>query len=136
MTEMYGYENYNSMLKFISLMTESGIKVSVDDFGTGYSSLSLISNLHADTIKIDKSFLDKMLQGGQKDYLLVKNIVGMIKDMELNSVAEGVETKEQMEFLKEVGCSVGQGYLFDKPLPVEEYENRQKNPNYYKAVLM
>lgn len=135
MTEMYGYENYNSMLKFISLMTESGIKVSVDDFGTGYSSLSLISNLHADTIKIDKSFLDKMLQGGQRDYLLVKNIVGMIKDMELNSVAEGVETKEQMEFLKEVGCSVGQGYLFDKPLPVEEYESRQKNADYYKAIL-
>lgn len=135
MTEMYGYENYSSMLKFITLMTESGIKVSVDDFGTGYSSLSLISNLNADTIKIDKSFLDKTLEGTERDRLLVRDIIGMIKDMNIATIAEGVETREQMEFLKEVGCPTGQGYLFDRPLPQAEYEARQKDPEYYMKLI-
>lgn len=135
MTELYEYENYTSMLKFISFMAESGIKVSVDDFGTGYSSLAMLANLNADTIKIDKSFLDKLQGGTARDKVLVKDIISLIRDMEIATIAEGVETKEQMLFLREMGCMMGQGYLFDKPLPLDEYEKRQKDRDIYRHIF-
>ena len=80
-----------------------------------------------DVVKIDKSFLDSLNDSKAKSKVLLKNIVDMIHDMEYKVIAEGVETKEQADFLKEIGCTMAQGYLFDKPLPEYEFEKRLVN---------
>lgn len=125
-TEMSGYEDFESLAEFVHIMKENGIETSIDDFGTGYSSLNLIKDLHVDTIKLDRTFLMKIEKDSEdnQDRSVVKNIVRMINELNMKVVAEGVETMEQMEFLKDINCEVAQGFLFDKPLPKEKFEFR------------
>ena len=111
-------------------MKERDIYVSIDDFGTGYSSLSLLKKLDVDVIKIDKSFIDGIGIGDEQNESLVKNIIYMIKDLDRHVICEGVETEAQAEFLKKQNCPMIQGYLFDKPLPHDEFESRLKHPKY------
>lgn len=92
-----------------------GVDIYIDDFGTGYSSLSYLKRFPISTIKIDKGFVDNMFER-QSDANLVKAIVMMGKSLELELVAEGIETQAQKQFLQELGCDYGQGYLFSKPL--------------------
>jgi EAL domain-containing protein (putative c-di-GMP-specific phosphodiesterase class I) len=113
-------------------MKRAGIKISIDDFGTGYSSLSMIRKFKADVIKLDKSFVDETSGGDESSQLFMKDIICMIKDQDEVVLCEGVETKKQLEFLKEAGCSVIQGFYFDKPLPAEEFEERLAKPKYTK----
>lgn len=105
-------------------MKEAGVYTSIDDFGTGYSSLNLLKDLDVDIIKLDKSFINNLEMGDTNDKKVVRSIVSMVNELDMKVVAEGVETKEQMEFLKTVNCSMAQGFLFDKPLPREEFEWR------------
>ncbi|MEG1528143.1 MAG: EAL domain-containing protein [Clostridia bacterium] len=93
----------------------AGFTVSLDDFGSGYSSLNMIRNFPFDYVKLDKAFFSAMLLG-QKDRIVVESIVQMTKKLNIKTVAEGVETKEQLEFLRACGCDVIQGYYFSKPL--------------------
>ena len=125
-TEMSGYEDFESLSEFVRIMKENGIETSIDDFGTGYSSLNLIKDLHVDTIKLDRTFLMKIEKGAYdvQDRSVVKNIVNMVNELNMKVVAEGVETVEQMEFLKQINCDAAQGFLFDKPLPKEKFEFR------------
>lgn len=126
LTEMSGYEDYDALCVFVNNMKKLGIKTSIDDFGTGYSSFNLIKDLNTDIIKLDRSFLiniDKNnRENSRNDEIVIKNIVNMVNELDMEVIAEGVENIEQAEFLKEINCLKVQGFLFDKPLPIEEFE--------------
>lgn len=132
-TEMSGYEDFEALSEFVNAMKEAQIEISLDDFGTGYSSLNLIKDLNVDTIKLDKTFLEKlnMDNSNSQSRSVVKNIISMVNELNMNVVAEGVETLEQMEFLKEVNCQGAQGYLFDKPMPKDEFEEKLMGERVY-----
>jgi len=106
-------ERSNAM---IQAFREMGISIAIDDFGTGHSSLSRLKDLSIQTLKIDQAFLTNLNQGSNSGRLFVTLIANMAKTLHLNLVAEGVETKEQLAFLQHLGCQVGQGYLFSKPV--------------------
>lgn len=97
-----------------------GVQLSIDDFGTGYSSLSYLSKLPASVLKIDRSFIMGMLEG-DSDRMLVQGIVELARKLGYDLVAEGVETEAQRQFLAEIGCSTGQGYLVSPPVPVDAF---------------
>lgn len=128
LTESSGYEDLDAMKYFVSEMREAGIHTSMDDFGTGYSSLSLLRDIDMDVIKLDRTFLRD--ENDAKEERMVENIVKMIHDLDRKVICEGVETEEQVEFLKRVGCTMAQGFLFDRPLSREEFEKRLINPYY------
>ena len=126
LTEMSGYDNYDNLAMFIKNMRERGVHTSIDDFGTGYSSLNLLTDLDVDTVKLDKSYSIRLDNNEAKTKILIRNIVNMVHDLGFKVIAEGVETPEQADFLREIGCSTVQGYLYDKPLPLAEFEERLK----------
>ena len=130
LTESAAYENQDIMLKVINRLKEHGFRISMDDFGTGYSSLSLLPVMPMDTIKIDKSFVDGIgkAAASSKDCAVIKHIISMTKELNCTCLAEGAETKEQVEALKDFGCEVIQGYYYSRPIPVEDYENQFLNP--------
>jgi polar amino acid transport system substrate-binding protein len=118
-TESTAMKNLEYTIKVIKELRELNIKVSLDDFGTGYSSLNYLMRLPINTLKIDKSFLDNIKQNSNEE-LIAKAIISLAKKMRLNVVAEGVETNEQLRFLREQNCDIAQGYLFSKPVPEDE----------------
>jgi EAL domain-containing protein (putative c-di-GMP-specific phosphodiesterase class I) len=101
--------------KTLSSIAKRGVKIAIDDFGTGFSSLSYLERLEVHRLKIDKSFIDK-LQGESADPRLSEMIVNLAKDLDLEVIAEGVETEEQAEWLKKINCDEAQGYLYARPL--------------------
>lgn len=124
LTEMSGYDNYERLSGFITTMRENGVHTSIDDFGTGYSSLNLLTDLNVDEVKLDRTFSKRLDDEGEKTKILIHNIVNMVHDLGFKVIAEGVETVEQADFLRSIGCSIVQGYLFDRPLPLDEFEQR------------
>lgn len=101
-------------------LKEYGIRFSIDDFGTGYSSLSYIKRLPIDTLKIDRSFIKDCLSDSN-DKAIVRAIISMAQSLELSIIAEGVETQEQLEFLKQIGCQAYQGFYFSPAVPESEF---------------
>ena len=124
LTEMSGYDNYENLSSFIKVMRERGVHISIDDFGTGYSSLNLLTDLNVDAVKLDRSYSVRLNSEEEKTKILIHSIVNMVHELGFTVVAEGVETEEQAEFLRKIGCSTVQGYLYDRPLPLEEFEKR------------
>jgi diguanylate cyclase (GGDEF)-like protein/PAS domain S-box-containing protein len=118
-TERLIVQNVQNNVDILERFREHGFKISVDDFGTGYSSMSYLKELPADTIKIDKSFIDGLKKDGSDDNVIVKAIIGLAHTLQYNVVAEGIETQEQELFLLENGCDLGQGYLYSKPVKLE-----------------
>jgi len=106
-------------------MRELGIHISVDDFGTGYSSFSYIKHLPVDTLKIDASFIRDIHQN-KESQAIVKAILSIAQTLNINVIAEGVETREQAAILSEDGCSQGQGFLFSQPLSGQDFEQYLK----------
>jgi diguanylate cyclase (GGDEF)-like protein/PAS domain S-box-containing protein len=100
---------------------DSGIQVAIDDFGTGYSSLAYLEKFDIDYLKIDQMFT-RNLEPHSKDSALVEAIVVMAHKLGLKVIAEGIETEQQRDLLKAIGCDYGQGYLFSKPLPTDQFE--------------
>jgi diguanylate cyclase (GGDEF)-like protein len=100
-------------------LKERGISLSMDDFGTGYSSLSYLHRFPLDTLKIDRSFITRIVQGGES-LEIVRAIISLAHTLHMAVIAEGVETAEQATLLRELGCEFGQGYFFSRPLPAEE----------------
>ncbi|MFS2170076.1 putative bifunctional diguanylate cyclase/phosphodiesterase [Priestia megaterium] len=110
-------QNSQASKKVLNRLRSLGIKVAMDDFGTCYSSLSYLKHLPINTLKIDKSFIDDLDEVGK---VLVETIIQMGKKLNFDLTAEGIENEEQLQFVTEQGCHIGQGYLFDKPLSPEE----------------
>lgn len=114
------------LLKLVSLK-ELGIQISLDDFTAGHSTAGLLSILPIDIIKFDKSLLDSLENNANKAKIVYQNLSSMIKDLKLKTVSEGIETKEQLDFLKNMHVDYGQGYLISKPLSKEDYLAFTKN---------
>lgn len=121
-TENIGLEDIDRAQKIIQDLFIRGFKTSVDDFGMGYSSLSYLQKLMFSELKIDKSFTFRIHEAGT--YAIVRSIIQIAYNLEMSTVAEGIETAEQAEELKKLGCNSGQGYLFYKPMSIEEMEER------------
>ena len=114
-------EDSRSILNTLANLKDLGILLSVDDFGTGYSSLSYLRRFPINFLKIDQSFI-KGLDLGYGDGTLIKAIIAMGQSLNLQVIAEGVETREQLAFLQNQGCDYAQGYYFSKPVSADKIE--------------
>lgn len=121
-TESQIMANPQKTTRILNSIKSFGIKISIDDFGTGYSSLSYLSTLPIDKLKIDKSFIDDIHQN-EDSVIIVKTIVALAKSLNLEVIAEGVETDEQKDILLGIGCHHIQGFLYSKPLSEEDFKN-------------
>lgn len=128
-TESADWDDSALLASVLEELKDYGIATAMDDFGTGYSSLSLLTNLSFDILKIDKSLLDAE-KVSERERIVMNNIVHMVQDLDIDVIMEGVETLEQVEFLKEIHCDLAQGFLFDRPLPIEEFEDRLNRGSY------
>lgn len=126
LTESASYDNTDQMIRVLNELRDEGFKISMDDFGTGYSSFSLLTQMPLDTLKIDKSFVDKVgVENAHKqDIAVIRHIISLAKELGFVCLAEGAEKRSQIDELKSLGCDVIQGYYFSKPIPVEEYDNK------------
>lgn len=122
-TESVFFEEAELIINKIEKMREHGFKVSVDDFGAGYSSLNLIGILPVDIIKLDKGFVKNSL-GNKKGKDIIKGLISILNEIEMEIVCEGIETKEEEKIVYEFGCDSMQGFLYDRPIPVAEYERK------------
>ncbi|MDA8391546.1 MAG: EAL domain-containing protein [Actinomycetota bacterium] len=118
-TERIVLGDTETTLRNLSCLRDMGVRLAMDDFGTGYSSLTYLQKLPIDTLKIDRSFVGSLSEG-QSSHALVKAIVDMAKALGLTTVAEGVETEEQLHTVADLGCSLVQGYYLSRPLPPEK----------------
>lgn len=120
MTESSLMENQDAVIEILNKIRSQGIHLAIDDFGTGYSSLAYLKKFPVDVLKIDKSFIDN-IPYDQNDVEITSSIISMGHILGFKVLAEGVETPEQLAFLKEKGCNIYQGYIKSKPLPAEEF---------------
>lgn len=105
--------------EWIEKVSKRGLSISLDDFGTGYSSLSYLSQFNIDCLKLDKSFLDQILTD-KKSLIIARSIIEMASGLKIPVVAEGIENEKQAKLLKGMACTYGQGYLFARPMPLEQ----------------
>lgn len=120
-TESAYSDSQNLLISVMERLQKYGFTVLMDDFGSGYSSLNMLKEAVVDILKLDLIFLsgeDKMARGGN----ILASVVRMAKWLKLACIAEGVETKEQVDFLRSIGCTIAQGYYYAKPMPIDEYE--------------
>ena len=127
LTETVDEVESNLLIEFIKRMKYHKVRISIDDFGTGYSSLNMLRSFSVDVLKIDKSFIDNL---DERNKIVLSNIIRMAHELDMEVVAEGVETKEQALYLGGIGCHTLQGFLFDKPLPKEKFETKLQDEVY------
>ena len=120
-TESAYTDNSRQIIDTISSLREKGFRIEMDDFGCGYSSLNMLTSLPIDALKLDMNFIRNICTD-KKAYRLVAIMMDIAKLLEVPVIAEGVEVKEQMELLRDLGCDIIQGYYFSKPLPKEDFE--------------
>ena len=118
-TESLSIQDLGDVIPLLHAIRNEGIEISLDDFGTGYSSLSVLRDLPINELKIDKSFIDKIVYD-DIEKALVESIISIGKNFEMKTVAEGVESMEQVEILKDIKCDIFQGYYYSKPLSLED----------------
>jgi diguanylate cyclase (GGDEF)-like protein len=119
-TESTAMKSTEHTIPNMNRLAELGVGISIDDFGTGYSSLSYLKKLHIQKLKIDKSFIHDIATDPDA-MSIISAVTAMAQNMKIRVIAEGVETEQQIEFLKSVGCQEMQGFLFSRPLPAEEF---------------
>jgi diguanylate cyclase (GGDEF)-like protein len=122
-TESTIMENPNHQVQLIGRLREAGFYVEMDDFGSGYSSISMLKDIEIDAIKLDMRFLCRT---GHTDRAtkIIQTMINLIRDFGMTVIAEGVEDREQVEFLSQIGCDLFQGFYFSKPLPIEDFEKK------------
>lgn len=121
-TESVLIDDFESVIEKLKSLRDYGIKISLDDFGTGFSSLSYLKQLPINTLKIDKSFIDTVMQDSATR-VITESLINMVKALGLESIAEGVEEEQQYKYLHAIGCDMIQGYLLGKPMPPEDLES-------------
>jgi diguanylate cyclase len=120
-TESAIMDNAEMAIALTTQLKARQIQISIDDFGTGYSSLGYLHRFPVDNLKIDRSFVNE-IQLENRNYQVVNTIITLSNQLDLAVIAEGIETTEQLQWLQQLGCEFGQGYLFSKPLPASEIE--------------
>lgn len=120
-TESVVMQNASEAIVTLEKLSTMGVQVSIDDFGTGYSSLSYLKRFPIDKLKIDRSFI-RDISNDMEDAAIVRATIGLAHNLRLKVIAEGVETKDQLDFLRSLGCDEFQGYYKSKPLPPAEFE--------------
>ena len=125
LTESAFFDDKNAIIKTINKLKSYGFTVSMDDFGSGYSSLNSLKDMPLDVLKLDAEFF-RGEDAGERGEIVVKEAIRLAKSLNMRTVAEGVEVKEQVDFLAEQGCDMIQGYYFAKPMPKLDYEERMK----------
>ena len=122
LTESAFMEDQALVMKTMSKLHDIGFKIMMDDFGSGYSSLNVLKDMEVDYLKVDMKFLQQSQNANSKGEKVITSVIRMAKWLHLPSIVEGVETIEQVDFLKCIGCEYAQGFYYAKPMPVEEYE--------------
>lgn len=120
-TESVMMQDTENIVPRLHELRNLGVRLAMDDFGTGYSSMAYLSSLPIDTLKIDRSFINKMSRSDE-DAAIIRAIVTLAKTLDLRITSEGIETSEQLALLSALGCDFGQGYFFDRPMPAENLE--------------
>lgn len=123
LTESSIFEDVDRMIEIGQAFRNYGFKMSMDDFGSGYSSINLLGNSPLDVIKMDQGFFNSRINREQ-NHIVVESTIDMIKKLGMTVVAEGIETKEEVEMLRKLGCDIIQGYFFGKPMSVHEFEKQ------------
>jgi EAL domain-containing protein (putative c-di-GMP-specific phosphodiesterase class I) len=126
LTESILLKNIEDVVESMNVLNEIGVRFSLDDFGTSYSSLQYLKKLPLAELKIDQSFV-RDIELDSSDQVIVRTIIAMAHNLELNVIAEGVETEGQRELLINSGCNAFQGYLFGKPVLLSEFESLLQN---------
>ncbi len=121
LTESAVMENAEAAIRMLKQLRDLGIQISIDDFGTGYSSLSYLHRFPINTLKVDRSFVSTM-EDGTENGEIVRTIIALAKSLNLNVIAEGIESIHQLHQLRILGCEYGQGFLFSRPVPENEIE--------------
>lgn len=122
LTESAFMEDQALVMKTMSRLHDIGFKIMMDDFGSGYSSLNVLKDMEVDYLKVDMKFLQQSQKFNSKGEKVITSVIRMAKWLHLPSIVEGVETLEQVDFLKCIGCEYAQGFFYAKPMPIEEYE--------------
>ena len=130
-TESIFMKDFDHSVKLLTVIRDLGIIIALDDFGTGYSSLSYLKQLPINTLKIDKSFIDNIITN-ERERSIVDGIIQLAQKIGLDVIAEGAETKEQIQLLQSMGCNQIQSYYFSKPLPADEIEEKFLKTNLIK----
>ncbi|MBR4769112.1 MAG: GGDEF domain-containing protein, partial [Lachnospiraceae bacterium] len=128
-TETTDEEESGLLSRFMHKMHDAKVTTAIDDFGTGYSSLNILRDFPVDVLKIDKSFIDHHTNT-LRDNVVLSNVVKMAQELHMDVITEGVENWDQVEFLKNIGSNVVQGFLFDKPMPEESFKKRLQMKHY------
>lgn len=121
-TESSIMENFKDSFESINKLRDTGIAIALDDFGTGYSSLSQLKNLPINSIKIDRSFVEEVIKN-KTDGHIIEAVISLSQKFGVKVIAEGVETEEQMQFLKNAGCDIVQGYYISRPIPFDQLKS-------------
>lgn len=122
-TETIIAESVTRLHAIITRLHDAGFEIAIDDFGSGYSSLNILKELPVDVIKLDREFFS-YVEDEKRAEVIINNIVKMVNELHIRSVAEGVETKKQLDFLKQAGCDLIQGYIYARPMPIQEFIDR------------
>lgn len=126
-TESIFSEDSEQMIEVLTKLRSMDFVINMDDFGTGYSSLTLLRDLPLDIIKLDHDFLARSAAQNENAIFILKSIIDMAKHLDIKVVSEGIESADQLSMLQEIGCGIGQGFLFARPMPIEDYDKLVKD---------
>lgn len=121
LTESAGFEDFNKFLDIVTELKKQGFSIAMDDFGSGYSSLNMLRQIPCDILKLDKEFINDSTTD-ERGKIVVQHVLSMAKNLSLKTVSEGIETVEQAKFLTSSGCDIAQGFLYAKPMKLEDFE--------------
>lgn len=119
-TETVFFDEKNKMIEVVNQLKELGLNLAMDDFGSGYSSLNILRDIPFDILKIDREFVSESV-ASKSSIIIMQKIIEMANGLEIKVICEGVETKEQIDTLRDLGCTMVQGYYYDKPIPMDDF---------------